>query len=77
MLFVLCPLHQLICWLVEVRDSRTGYLVPERDGLGAWPDWESCWHAAVATAVAAVGVTWKFALTFRPENYFGGFQIGF
>ena len=25
---------------IEVRDSRTGYLVPGRDGLGAWPDEE-------------------------------------
>ena len=23
---------------IEVRDSRTGYLVPGRDGLGVWPD---------------------------------------
>ena len=23
---------------VEVRDSRTGYLVPGRDGPGVWPD---------------------------------------
>ena len=62
---------------IEVRDSQTGYLVPGRDGLGAWPDWESCWHAAVAVVVAiAVAVTWKFRLTFRPGNYFGSFQIG-
>ena len=26
-----------IC-IVEVRDSRTGYLLPVRDGLGVWPD---------------------------------------
>ena len=24
---------------IEVRDSRTGYLVPVRYGLGVWPDW--------------------------------------
>ena len=24
--------------IIEVRDSRTGYLVPGRDGLGVWPD---------------------------------------
>ena len=23
---------------IEVRDSRTGHLVPGRDGLGVWPD---------------------------------------
>ena len=23
---------------IEVRDSRTGYLVPGRDGLGVWAD---------------------------------------
>ena len=37
---------------VEVRDSRTGYLLPARDGPGALPDVESCWDAAVAAAVA-------------------------
>ena len=25
--------------IIEVRDSRTGYLVPVRYGLGVWPDW--------------------------------------
>ena len=24
--------------IVEVRDSRTGYLIPVRYGLGVWPD---------------------------------------
>ena len=37
---------------IEVKDSRTGYLVHVRDGPGLLPDWESCWDAAVAVAVA-------------------------
>ena len=37
---------------VEVRDSRTGYLLPARDGPGALPDGQSCWDAAVVVAVA-------------------------
>ena len=57
---------------IEVRDSRTGYLVPVRDGPGLLPDWESCWDA-----VAAAAVTWKFRLTFWPGNYDWSFQIGF
>ena len=28
---------------IEVRDSRTGYLLPARDGPGALPDVESSW----------------------------------
>ena len=36
--------------LVEVRDSRTGYLLPARDGPGALPDGQSCWDAAVAVS---------------------------
>ena len=32
--------------LIEVVDSRTGYLGPVRDGPGASPDLESCWDAA-------------------------------
>ena len=35
-----------------MRDSRTGYLLPARDGPGALPDVESCWDAVVAVAVA-------------------------
>ena len=50
--------------MVEVRNSRTGYLLPARDGPGALPDGQSCWDAA-----AAVAVTWKLRLTFRPGNY--------
>ena len=37
--------------IVEVRDSRTGYLLPARDGPGALPDGQSCWDAAA--------VSWK------------------
>ena len=33
---------------VEVRDSRTGYLIPARDGPGALPELESCWDVAAA-----------------------------
>ena len=48
---------RLACWgvdtRIEVRDSRTGYLLPARDGPRALPDGESCWDAvAVAAAVA-------------------------
>ena len=42
--------------LIEVRDSRTGYLLPARDGPGALPDGQSCWDAAVA-AVSCQNVT--------------------
>ena len=34
--------------LIEVRDSRTGYLLPARDGPGALPDLESSWDVAAA-----------------------------
>ena len=33
---------------IEVRDSRTGYLIPARDGPRALPDGQSCWDAAAA-----------------------------
>ena len=33
---------------------RTGYLVPGRDGPGAWPNGESSWETVAAAAVAAV-----------------------
>ena len=42
---------QLLIANVEVRDSRTGYLIPVRDGPGASPDLESCWDAAAVAAV--------------------------
>ena len=37
---------------VEVRDSRTGYLIPARDGTGALPDMESSWDVAAVAAAA-------------------------
>ena len=40
-------------FLIEVRDSRTGYLLPARDGPGALPDVESSWDAAAVAAAAA------------------------
>ena len=64
--------HEKTELVIEVRDSRTGYLVPGRDGPGLLPDWESCWDA-----VAAAAVTWKFRLTFWLGNYIWSFQIGF
>ena len=42
---------------IEVRDSRTGYLIPARDGTGALPDMDSSWDVAAAAAVAAVAVS--------------------
>ena len=41
---------------IEVRDSRTGYLLPARDGPGTLPDGQSCWDAA---AIAAAAVSRK------------------
>ena len=35
-----------------MRDSRTGYLIPARDGPGALPDMDSSWDVAVAAAAA-------------------------
>ena len=35
-----------------MRDSRTGYLVPGRDGPGALPDMDSSWDVAAAAAVS-------------------------
>ena len=43
-----CTVHVYI----EVRDSRTGYLLPARDGPGALPDGQSCWDAAAVAAAA-------------------------
>ena len=44
--------------VIEVRDSRTGYLLPARDGPGALPDGQSSWDAAVAlVAVSCQNVT--------------------
>ena len=53
-----------------MRDSRTGYLIPARDGTGALPDMDSSWDAAAS-------VTWKLRLTFRPGNYIWRFSYGF
>mgnify|MGYP000639019225 CR=1 FL=1 len=39
---------------MEVRESRTGYLIPARDGPGALPDMDSSWDVAVAAAAVAV-----------------------
>ena len=39
--------------MIEVRDSRTGYLVPVRDGPGVLPDGESCWDVAVVVAAVS------------------------
>ncbi len=36
---------------IEVRDPRTGYLGPVRDGPGTSPDLESCWDVAAVAAV--------------------------
>ena len=38
--------------MIEVRDSRTGYLLPARDGPEALPYLESSWDVAVAVAAA-------------------------
>ena len=44
--------------VVEVRDSRTGYLLPARDTPGVLPDGQSCWDAAaVVVAVSCQNVT--------------------
>ena len=54
---------------IEVRDSRTGCLLPVRHGPGALPDGQSCWDAvAVAAAVswfyrACSGIMWAFKNT--------------
>ena len=49
---------------VEVRDSRTGYLIPARDGPGALPDMESSWDVAVAAAVSRKTPKYKEMYTF-------------
>ena len=52
--FVFSFLVCLTSHIIEVRDSRTGYLIPARDGPGALPDVESSWDAVAAAAAAAV-----------------------
>ena len=59
--FVVSPLSHVFgkipfpaSWIqmIEVRDSRTGYLLPARDGPGALPDVKSSWDVAAAVAAA-------------------------
>lgn len=45
---VLLRIRHQISLYIEVRDSRTGYLVPMRDAPGALPDGQSCRDAIVA-----------------------------
>ena len=55
----------LFHWIgfVEVRDSRTGYLLPARDGPGPLPDGQSCWDAAVvAVAVSCQNSDPKYVI---------------
>ena len=49
---------------IEVRDSRTGYLIPARDGPGALPYGQSCWDAAAAVAVSRKMPKYKEMHTF-------------
>ena len=51
--------------IVEVRDSRTGYLLPARDGPGALPDGQSCWDAAVAAAAVSCQNVTLISFSFR------------
>ena len=35
----LCESGSMFCLhIIEVRDSRTGYFIPVRHGIGVWPD---------------------------------------
>ena len=52
-------------FFVEVRDSRTGYLVPGRDGPGALPNGESCWDAAAAVVAVIFPGTGSQNVFFR------------
>ena len=47
-----------------MRDSRTGYLIPARDGPGALPDMDSSWDVAVAAAVSRKMPKYKEMHTF-------------
>ena len=51
--------------LIEVRDSRSGYLIPARDGPGALPDVESSWDAAVAAAAVSCQNVTLISFSFR------------
>ena len=46
--------------MIEVRDYRTGYLLPARGGPGALPDGQSCWDAAAVAAVAVSRIMSKY-----------------
>ena len=35
LLFIMCDISHMY---IEVRDSRTGYFIPARYGMGVWPD---------------------------------------
>ena len=56
---------------IEVTDSRTGYFIPVRYGIGVWPD------GRVVVAAAVVGVLWKFRSTFLLGNYIRRCSYGF
>ena len=58
---------------IEVRDSRTGYVILARYGMGVWPDGK----IVGASVAAAVGIIWKFRSTFKPGNYMTRFSYGF
>ena len=36
--------------IIEVRDSRTGYVAPVCDTRGALPDGQTCWDVAAAVS---------------------------
>ena len=56
--FIVFHIINHILLIIEVRDSRTGYLIPARDGPGALPDMDSSWDvAAAAVAVSCQNVT--------------------
>ena len=46
--------------VIEVRDSRTGYLLPARDGPGALPDMDSSWDAAAAVSQNVTLISFSF-----------------
>ena len=43
-----------------MRDSRTGYLIPARDGPGASPNGQSSWDAVAAAAAAVSRIMSKY-----------------
>ena len=46
----------------EVRDSRTGYLVPGRDGPGVWPDGRVVGASSSPSASFGKLGNWKFQI---------------